>query len=65
MEFSLIDNKVVNYVKEAKEELGKVVWPTRKELIRHTLIVIGVSLVVAAFLGVFDFIFNKILENLI
>lgn len=65
MEFSLTDNRVVNYIREAKEELGKVVWPTRQELIRHTLIVIGVSLAVAAFLGVFDFVFNKVLESLI
>ena len=65
MEFSLTNNRIVNYIKEAKEELGKVVWPTRSELTRHTLIVIGVSLVVAVFLGIFDFVFNKILESLI
>ena len=65
MLFSITDNKVVNYIKEAKIELGKVVWPTRAELYRHTLIVIGVSLAMAAFLGIFDFIFNKVLEKII
>ena len=65
MEFSLTNNKVVNYIKEAKEELGKVVWPTRAELIRHTMIVAGVSLAVAAFLGVFDFVFNQVLERIV
>jgi preprotein translocase subunit SecE len=65
MAFSITDNKVVNYIKEAKEELGKVVWPTRQELIRHTMIVVGVSLAVAAFLGVFDFVFNQVLETIV
>ncbi|MFH2105477.1 MAG: preprotein translocase subunit SecE [Parcubacteria group bacterium] len=65
MEFSLTDNRVVNYIKEAKEELSKVVWPSRAELIRHTLIVVGVSLAVAFFLGVFDFVFGRVLERLI
>lgn len=65
MGFSITDNKVVNYIKEAKVELGKVVWPTRAELFRHTLIVVAVSLAVAAFLGVFDFVFNWVLELII
>lgn len=65
MKYSLTDNPVVNYIKEAREELGKVVWPSRAELVRHTLIVAGVSLAVAFFLGVFDFVFNKMLERLI
>jgi preprotein translocase subunit SecE len=65
MSFSLTDNRVVNYLKEAKEELRKVVWPNRQELIRHTLIVIGISLAVAVFLGVFDFIFSEVLEKLL
>ncbi|MBU1178277.1 preprotein translocase subunit SecE [Patescibacteria group bacterium] len=65
MKFSLTDNRVVNYIKEAREELGKVVWPSRAELVRHTLIVVGVSLTVALFLGVFDFVFNNVLERLV
>jgi preprotein translocase subunit SecE len=58
-------NKIINYIKEAKIELKKVVWPTREEVIRHTLIVIGVSLATAAILGIFDYIFAKILEEII
>ncbi|MBU1167128.1 preprotein translocase subunit SecE [Patescibacteria group bacterium] len=65
MEFSLTNNKAVTFLKEARVELGKVVWPTKKELIRHTLIVIGMSLATAFYLGVLDFIFNIVLEKLI
>ena len=65
MTFSFTDNKVVNYIKEAKTELRKVVWPTKQEIIRHTIIVIGVSLATAAVLGIFDFIFAVIVEKII
>jgi len=58
---NLTQNKLVNYLSESKQELKKVTWPTKKETIKHTLIVIGLSLFVAAFLGILDFIFSKIL----
>jgi len=59
------ENKLVRYFYEAKEELEKVAWPSRKETVRSTLIVIGVSLGVAVFLGALDFGFSKALETLI
>lgn len=49
----------IEFLKEAKVELGKVVWPTRKETLRLTGVVIGVSLVVGLFLGSLDFIFTQ------
>jgi preprotein translocase subunit SecE len=58
-------NKIVDYFKESRHELKKVVWPSRKEAIKHTLIVIGISLAVAAFLGFMDFILNIGLEKLV
>jgi preprotein translocase subunit SecE len=45
----------VQFVKEAWSELRKVVWPTRKEVVRITFAVIVLSLLVAAFLGGIDF----------
>jgi len=59
------ENKLVRYFYEAKEELEKVAWPSRKETVRSTLIDIGVSLGVAVFLGALDFGFSKALETLI
>ncbi len=43
-----------SYFRESREELKKVVWPTWLETRNNTLLVIGVSLFVAAFLGVLD-----------
>ena len=39
-------------------ELKKVVWPSRKEATNHTLLVIGISLGVAIFFGILDYIFT-------
>lgn len=55
-------NKLTQYIKESRDELKKVVWLTRKELTNHTLVVIGVSLGVAAFLGLIDFGLTKAIE---
>ena len=46
--------KTVDYLKASRQELKKVVWPSRKEVIQHTILVIAVSLGVAFFLGGID-----------
>ena len=58
-------NKLLNYLKGAKEELAKVVWPTKDTTVQHTLVVIAISLATAIFLGSIDFLFNKVLETII
>jgi preprotein translocase subunit SecE len=58
-------SKITEYFKGTKAELKHVVWPTRKLTILYTIIVIVLSVVVAYFLGVFDFIFSKGLEKII
>ena len=58
-------NKIVNYFKGAKEELSKVIWPSRKTTINHSLMVIGVSVAVAIFLGIVDLGLSKAVEKLI
>jgi preprotein translocase subunit SecE len=53
-----IINKVTSYITESKNELKKVVWPSRKEATNHTLLVIGISLGVAIFFGILDYVFT-------
>jgi len=55
-------DRIITFLKEVRLELKKVNWPTREEAMRYTLIVIGVSLAVAAFLGALDFIFTRLLN---
>lgn len=54
--------KIVQFLKEVRAELKKVTWPTRKQALFYTAVVVGLSLFVALFLGAFDFIFMKIME---
>lgn len=58
-------NKLVSYLKQSKEELTKVEWPNRKETLHYTLVVLGVSVAIALFLGVIDFGLNKALELIV
>jgi preprotein translocase subunit SecE len=51
-------SKLGEYLKETKAELKHVSWPTRDQAILFTVIVVVFSIVVAAFLGAFDFIFT-------
>ncbi len=62
---SNIFSAIVKFLKEVKIELKKVAWPTRQETIKHTLIVIGISLAVAIFLGGLDFLFGFLLNKFV
>jgi len=46
-------------------EMKKVNWLTKRETIRYTLIVIGISVAVAIYLGGLDFIFTTILNKFV
>lgn len=61
----LKNNPATKYVQESISEMKKVVWPTRKQITQHTIIVIVMSLILAAFLGGVDFILNKAVEWII
>lgn len=53
------DNVIIRYLKETRAELRKVHWPTRKEAINLSLIVLGVTLFMAALLGAIDYLFAQ------
>jgi preprotein translocase SecE subunit len=58
-------SKITDYLKETKAELKHVNWPGKRLTILYTIIVLVLSISVAYFLGIFDFIFSKGLEKLI
>lgn len=55
-------SKFKNYIIEARHELRNVQWPTRQEATRLTLVVIGVSLGLSIYLGVFDSLFSYLIK---
>lgn len=56
---------VINYLKEVRFELSKVIWPKRKEVIKLTLIVLLISGIIGVYVGVVDLGFTKLLESII
>jgi len=58
-------SKISEYIQETKAELKHVIWPTKRQAFYFTIIVIVLSVLVAYFLGIFDFIFGRILEKIL
>jgi len=56
-------NRLKSYFQESYREIHRVNWPTKRETLRLTLIVIGISLGVAAFLGILDLTFTYLLQK--
>lgn len=61
----LQDNAVTNYLRATRAELRKVRWPTREEAGNLTKIVLGVTVSMAAFMGLLDYLFSVELRGLI
>lgn len=57
--------KLGQYLKESKQEMKKVVWPSKKETTNYTLAVIFISLGLAAFFAIVDYFLNLGLEKII
>jgi len=57
--------KLINYLKSAREELAKVVWPTKETTVKHTIVVIAISVAIAIFLGSIDFLLSEVLNIII
>ena len=57
--------RIKHFFAESRQELRHVNWPTRNEAIRLTAIVIGISLGLAVFLGLADYIFSSVLKSFI
>jgi preprotein translocase subunit SecE len=58
----LIFEKVKQFLKDSKTELRKVTWPTPKQTLASTSVVIIVVVIISVFLGVVDFGLSKIIR---
>jgi preprotein translocase subunit SecE len=59
------DNRLTRYFKETWYELKKVSWPTRREALNLTLMVIAVTSFLAIVLGLMDWLFKSGLALLV
>lgn len=51
-----------NYIKGAMAEMKQVTWPTQKQTFFYTILVVVVSIIVAALIGAFDAVFVEGLD---
>lgn len=58
-------SKMSNYFKGVKAEMKKVSWPTKKELLNYTTVVIALSIFVSIIVWVLDIIINAGLQLII
>lgn len=52
----------INYLKDTVAELKRVSWPTNKQALIYTALVVVVSLIVALYIGLFDYLFSNVLN---
>lgn len=57
--------RLANYLRAVVAELKHVSWPTQRQAMIYSAIVIGISAVTALLLGAFDYIFTGVLDAII
>lgn len=55
--------RIARYFKEVRGEAKKVIWPTWKQTVNNTAVVIAVIIIVAIFLGIVDTIFGGLVRG--
>lgn len=54
------ENRLVRYFREVRAEVSKVTWPSRREALNLTGVVLAVMLFMSLFLGLVDWIFSRL-----
>jgi preprotein translocase subunit SecE len=55
----------LDFIHDVRSELRKVVWPTQRETVNLTVVVLALSLAVGLFLGGTDFVFQELFRWLL
>ena len=58
-------NKLVKFIKEVRNELKRVSWPSRDDVRESTTVVIVVVLVLAVFIGLVDWALSFLVSFLL
>ena len=57
-------NAIKNYFVGAFQEMKKVTWPSKSQTINYSVLVIALSVGMALFFGLLDYVFNWGVTNL-
>jgi preprotein translocase subunit SecE len=58
----LILQKIIRFLSEAKLELKRVTWPTPKQTLASTTVVIVIVFIVAIYLGIIDYVLARLVK---
>jgi preprotein translocase subunit SecE len=58
-------NRLTKYLNDTAAEMKHVKWPTSRQTIIYTLLVIAISALTAFFVAAFDYVFTNTLNSLI
>ena len=55
----------IEYIKESKGELAHVTWPTRRQAVTFTVLVVVLSVLTSFYLGAFDTLFTTLIKKFV
>ncbi|MEA2020344.1 MAG: preprotein translocase subunit SecE [Patescibacteria group bacterium] len=55
-------NSLTKFLKEVRQEMKKVVWPSKDEAIKLTAIVLGVVIFIGLYIAFLDYIFSRLIR---
>jgi preprotein translocase subunit SecE len=56
---------MIQYLKDVRAEMRHVSWPTRRQTVTYTIVVIAISLATAVYLGLFDYLFSALIFRIV
>jgi preprotein translocase subunit SecE len=57
--------KITTFLESVKIELGKVTWPTRKETVATTGVVVMIVFIISLYLGACDIVLSKLMRTIL
>ena len=57
--------KIIQFLKEVRFELKRVTWPSRKETLAGTMVVLIIVFIVASFLGIVDIGLSELIKTVL
>ena len=58
----LMLQKIIRFLSEAKVELKRVTWPTPKQTMASTTVVIVIVFIIAIYLGIIDYVLARLVK---
>ena len=63
IQLNMKNNVVANFFSDVREEIKKISWPTSKQTINTTLLVVAATIIVGIYVGLIDYLLTFLLEK--